>query len=303
MIGFLNVYKPSGITSHDLVNQVRRVAKLKQVGHAGTLDPMAKGVMVIALSKACRLIQYLPDDKTYLAEILLGKRTDTDDIEGTVLEQKEIPEDIDEELIRKKLNSFKGKQIQIPPIYSAIKQGGMKMYDLARSGRAPKEIKGREIEVYSIELVSIELPKVKARISCSKGTYIRSIARDLGNQLMTGGCLSDLVREESGTHKLESSKSIEELSQDPVLESSLISPVDALGLNSIAVSEDIAKRVSHGQSISMDDLKECSDLVKDDFDYKNRFFICLDRTPIALMKGFKTEETGPEVVLTNANQL
>ena len=231
MIGFLNAIKPSGITSHDLVYKIRKLSGIKQVGHGGTLDPLAQGVMVVGLGKACRLLQYLPDDKCYRAEILLGRRTDTDDTEGSILEEKELDASITEELIKQKLAGFVGKLIQIPPVYSAIKQGGRKLYEMARKGEAPRELPGRSVEIYKLEVLSIELPVIVARIECSKGTYIRSIARDLGMQLGTGGCLQGLVREQSGNFKIEKAHTIEELtdlSAKQSLSNCLVSPVEAL---------------------------------------------------------------------------
>lgn len=294
MIGFLNLIKPGGITSHDLVNRVRRITGLKQVGHAGTLDPLATGVMVVGLSKACRLLQFLPDDKCYLAEILLGTRTDTDDIEGAVLEKVDLPE-LNSADLEGRLQKFVGKQIQVPPIYSAIKQGGIKMYELARKGQAPREIKGREIEIFSIEFISYETPLVKVRIDCSKGTYIRSIARDLGNQLSVGGCLHSLVRERSGKFLIEKAYSLEEL-EEKGLEHCLVSPQDALSLEAIAVDRPLAKRIANGQKIAFSDF--APGIVPDE----PRLFISCEDKPVALMKRLDSPHLGPEVVLSNANQ-
>ena len=296
MIGFLNISKPTGITSHDLVNQVRKVARVKQVGHAGTLDPLATGVMVVAVSKACKLIQFLDDNKSYRAEILLGTRTDTDDIEGKILEKIEF-EKLDENLITSKVSGFKGKQIQIPPVYSAIKKGGIKLYELARKGEAPKELPGRDIEIYSIDVLSINHPVVEVRVSCSKGTYIRSIARDLGNQLGTGGCLKSLVRESSGKFNLDQSTSLKDLNESSI-EKLMINPVDALDVKSAEVEENLARRILHGQIIPLNELSESVQLEEE----KN-FFAVYDNRPIALMKVIESTKMGPEVVLANADHL
>lgn len=294
MIGFLNISKPTGITSHDLVNQVRKVARIKQVGHAGTLDPLAEGVMVVAISRACKLIQFLDDNKTYKAEILLGVRTDTDDIEGKVLEKVEFSS-LDENLVREKIAQFKGKQIQIPPIYSAIKKGGIKLYELARSGQAPKELPGRDIEIFSIDILSIKQPLIEVRISCSKGTYIRSIARDLGNQLGVGGCLNSLIREASGKFKLSKSTKLKDLNE-ATIEKLMVSPIDALDFKSFPVNEQLARRIMHGQIIESDAIDESFDLGKE----KN-FFAVYNEKPVALMKTVDSSKVGPEVVLANAN--
>lgn len=298
MIGFLNVIKPSGITSHDLVYKIRKLSGIKQVGHGGTLDPLAQGVMVVGLGKACRLLQYLPDDKCYRAEILLGRRTDTDDTEGSILEEKELDASITEALIKEKLAGFVGKLIQIPPVYSAIKQGGRKLYEMARKGEAPRELPGRPVEIHKLEVLAVELPVVVARIECSKGTYIRSIARDLGMQLGTGGCLQGLVREQSGNFKIEEAHSIEELTElraEQSLSNCLVSPVEALGLDSFEVDEAMAKRIANGQRIALSDL---------DLDLnaapEKRLFACYRANPIALMKLTEDSLLRPEVVLDHA---
>ncbi len=212
--GFVNLVKPSGITSHDLVNAVRKITGIKQVGHSGTLDPMACGVMILGLSKACRLIQFLGSDKTYCADILLGTQTDTDDIEGATLAQ--CPPDKVANLsatdIGSALSTFVGKIEQIPPAYSAIKINGVKMYEIARKGQvlAPEAVKPRHVEVSSIQIINIDLPVISVRIDCSSGTYIRSIARDLGNMLGVGGCLNKLVRERIGSFNLEQSLNLDQ---------------------------------------------------------------------------------------------
>lgn len=298
MIGFLNAIKPSGITSHDLVYKIRKLSGIKQVGHGGTLDPLAQGVMVVGLGKACRLLQYLPDDKCYRAEILLGRRTDTDDTEGSILEEKELDASITEELIKEKLAGFVGKLIQIPPVYSAIKQGGRKLYEMARKGEAPRELPGRSVEIYKLEVLSVELPVVVARIECSKGTYIRSIARDLGMQLGTGGCLQGLVREQSGNFKIDQAHTIEELtdlSAKQSLSNCLVSPVEALGFDSFEVDENMAKRIANGQRIALGDL----DLNLAPAPEK-RLFACYRAVPIALMKLTEDSLLRPEVVLDHA---
>lgn len=298
MIGFLNAIKPSGITSHDLVYKIRKLSGIKQVGHGGTLDPLAQGVMVVGLGKACRLLQYLPDDKCYRAEILLGRRTDTDDTEGSILEEKELDASITEELIKEKLAGFVGKLIQIPPVYSAIKQGGRKLYEMARKGEAPRELPGRSVEIYKLEVLSVELPVVVARIECSKGTYIRSIARDLGMQLGTGGCLQGLVREQSGNFKIDQAHTIEELtdlSAKQSLSNCLVSPVEALGFDSFEVDENMAKRIANGQRIALGDLDLNLAAAPE-----QRLFACYRAVPIALMKLTEDSLLRPEVVLDHA---
>lgn len=300
MIGFLNVIKPGGITSHDLVNRVRKIFGIKRVGHAGTLDPMATGVMIVALGGCCRLLQFVPGDKTYLADILLGTRTDTDDIEGEVLERTDDLSGLDRECIHEAVLAFSGKQHQVPPLYSAIKQGGMKMYDLARRGQAPAVLAARPVEIYSIESLLIDPPAVRIRVSCSKGTYIRSIARDLGDRLGVGGCLSALVRERSASFELADALSLEELAElkeKDRLQDALVAPSFTLGLAELPVDRDTARRLAHGQSVPKESLATGKDAT-----LEKRFLIALEDSLIALVK-LEDGEIKPEVVLKHAAEI
>ncbi|MBR1865068.1 MAG: tRNA pseudouridine(55) synthase TruB [Lachnospiraceae bacterium] len=191
--GVINVYKESGFTSFDVVAKLRGILRQKKIGHTGTLDPEAEGVLVVCLGKATRLCEVLTDkDKSYEATLLLGKRTDTEDSTGTVLSQQEVS--VSEQEVREAILSFVGGYDQIPPMYSAIKVHGKKLYELARAGieveRAP-----RHVMIHAIEIESMELPYVRFRISCGKGTYIRSLCRDIGDRLGCGGIMDKLVRD------------------------------------------------------------------------------------------------------------
>lgn len=306
MIGFLNVIKPTGITSHDLVSKIRKIAGMKKVGHAGTLDPLAQGVMVVALGSATRLLQYVPGDKTYLADILLGLRTDTDDTEGKTLEKVDDLSHLDFAQIESTLLRFSGKQQQIPPIYSAIKQGGMKMYELARRGEAPSELKARSVEIYSIEPISIEPPCVSVRVRCSKGTYIRSIARDLGAQLGVGGCLAGLVREQSGLFSIDASHTLDsltELAQRGKLDEALIDPYRAIGLPLVSIDLETARKLAHGQSVEAP--SRARDQTLDPTLESDLFMVSIDnsREAIALVKRQDDGRLRPEVVLRHAADL
>ena len=185
LFGFLNVYKPKGMTSHDVVGRLRRVTKIKQIGHTGTLDPFATGVLPICIGKSTRLIEYLEDDKEYLATVQFGKNTDTYDLDGEVVAT--FDKKVSEDDVRIALKSFEGEISQMPPIYSAIKVNGKKLYDYARAGQEV-EIKPRTVFISKIELVEFNQEKQEAKllVACSKGTYIRSIAYDLGNNLGCG---------------------------------------------------------------------------------------------------------------------
>lgn len=254
-VGFLNLEKPGGITSHDLVNSVRKITGIKQVGHSGTLDPMAKGVMIVGLSKACRLIQYLPCDKTYVAEVLFGTSTDTDDIEGKVL-NTQAPErvaKISSTDIGLRLKSFLGKIEQIPPAYSAIKINGVKMYEMARKGQslAAEAVKPRKVEVFSIDVLKFENPVLQLRISCSSGTYIRSIARDLGEMLEVFACLKSLSRERVGTFHLKDAITIDHLKEDWQSQRmhNIMSGADAINVPAFELEKELMLRLVNGQIV------------------------------------------------------
>jgi len=202
LLGFININKPKGVTSHDVVHRVRKALNIKQVGHGGTLDPMAEGVLPIAIGSACRFLRFLPHNKIYVAELLLGTRTTTDDVEGDVIEQISATEIIALAEIEIALTGFIGNIKQKPPVYSAIHHQGKRLYELARAGNIPEEIRDRDVTVDSITILDYQYPVLKLRIVCGSGTYIRSIARDLGDKLKIGGCLQALIREQSGPFSL-----------------------------------------------------------------------------------------------------
>ena len=244
---FINVDKPQGITSHDVVHRVRKLTGIKQVGHAGTLDPMATGVMVVAVGKACRLLRFLEGDKSYLATIKLGLATDTDDIEGKILAEnpQAVSDPPDRAAVLAALSAFKGEIEQIPPYFSAIHVDGKRLYEMARAGLAPPEIKARPVTIHKLELVSYEAPDVVIRVHCSKGTYIRSIARDLGLKLGLGGTLSALRRESSGRFQIERSQTVEQLAQEIIP----LAIEEALTMPALTVDDDTAKKLSMGQKV------------------------------------------------------
>lgn len=190
--GVINVYKEKGFTSFDVVAKLRGIFHQKKIGHTGTLDPDAEGVLVVCLGAATKLCDVLTDkDKSYVATLLLGKTSDTEDASGKILSDTEVVCSEDE--VRNVMMSFVGAYDQIPPMYSAIKVNGKKLYELARQGqeieRAP-----RPVEIHEIEILSVELPRVVFRVSCGKGTYIRSLCRDIGEKLGCGGLMENLVR-------------------------------------------------------------------------------------------------------------
>ena len=227
----LNIYKPPNMTSYDVIRRLKhKLPRKTKIGHGGTLDPMAEGVLPIAVGKATKRLQDLPKEKEYVAEILLGVSTTTDDKEGEVIEIHDC-ESLLKKNIENELKKFEGKIQQRVPLYSAVHYQGERLYKLARMGKAPdfEALPVKEVEVYKITIEDInlvdleklqkEFPKreleshynIKCRIHCSSGTYIRSIARDIGIKLGVGGCLYSLVRTLSGGMRIEESKKVEEI--------------------------------------------------------------------------------------------
>lgn len=257
MQGFLNLNKPFGITSHDCVSKVRRLLHLKRVGHGGTLDPAATGVLPIALGKATRLLQFLREDKAYQATIRLGVTTTTDDLEGEIITSQSVSE-LSLEQIRNALKLFKGKIQQVPPNYSAIQVQGKRLYDLARAGEKI-EVSARSVEVYQIEILDWrpgDFPELDVVIGCGPGTYIRAIARDLGATLQTGGTLAKLTRTASCGFNLSDSLTFEQL--ETQLEQGIFNPIfppDALGhLTPVTLPSELAIKWCQGQRISLSSL-------------------------------------------------
>lgn len=191
--GVINVYKERGFTSFDVVAKLRGILKQKKIGHTGTLDPEAEGVLVVCLGKATKLCDVLTDkDKRYEATLLLGKRTDTEDSTGKVLSESDVT--VCEEQVREAILSYVGEYDQIPPMYSAIKVNGKKLYELAREG-IEIERKPRKVVIHEIQILSMQLPYVTFQVSCSKGTYIRSLCRDIGDKLGCGAIMDGLIRD------------------------------------------------------------------------------------------------------------
>ena len=248
MFGFLNIYKPKDITSHDVVSYLRRVTKIKQIGHTGTLDPFAEGVLPVCIGKSTRLIEYLSDDKAYIATVQFGKTTDTYDIEGEVLSESDIK--VKEDELLSALTKYHGEIEQIPPKYSAIKVNGKKLYEYARAG-VEVEIKSRKVIIEEIKLLSFDsnLQAAEIYIKCSKGTYIRTIGYDLGQDLGCGAYLSGLKRVQAGDFSVEDSIPLYDLKTVEDVEKNLIPPIDKLPLKKVILDDNEYKRVSNGMPI------------------------------------------------------
>lgn len=259
LFGFLNIYKPKGLTSHDVVARLRKITKVRQIGHTGTLDPFATGVLPICIGKATRLIEYLDDDKEYLATVQFGKNTATYDLEGEITAT--FDKKVTEEDVKNALKDFEGEISQIPPIYSAIKVNGKKLYDYARQGQ-DIEIKPRKVTISKIELKEFDKTSQSAKITvaCSKGTYIRSIAYDLGAKLGCGGYLTALERTKAGKFQVNTAIKLEYLTEVSQIVENLINPLDMLNIPIHNLSENERERVSHGMSICNSDFPD-SDIV------------------------------------------
>ena len=252
---FINCLKPPGMTSHDVVAFTRRILKTKKVGHTGTLDPSVAGVLPIAVGKATKAIEYLADDKRYRCEALLGMVTDTQDLDGRIIENAKCL-GIRPEAITANLKSFVGTIQQVPPMYSAVKIKGQKLYQLARSGNHI-DVPARTAIVKKIDVLEIKKNgsyyTILFDIICSKGTYIRTICHDLGQSLGCGGVMSFLVRTAAGPFQIIDSITIEEMEElGPELIGVGISISDSLqGITRIALDEIKVKKLLHGQTISL----------------------------------------------------
>lgn len=244
LFGFLNIYKPVGMTSHDVVAALRRVTKIKQIGHTGTLDPFAEGVLPICVGKATRLIEYLQDDKEYLATVQFGASTNTFDLDGekTSVSGKKVTKSQVEEALK----AFSGEISQLPPIFSAIKVKGKKLYEYARKGEEV-EIHPRKVVIENIELKEFDEENQQAQIliKCSKGTYIRSIANDLGQNLGCGGYLVKLIRTQAGSFRVEDSFQLDTVE----VEKNFVNPLDVLNLPKIAVKDKDLTKIKNGMPI------------------------------------------------------
>ena len=191
--GIINVYKEKGFTSHDVVAKMRGILGQRNIGHTGTLDPAAEGVLPVCAGKGTKLCDMLTDhDKTYRAVLLLGTETDTEDTTGTVIGTKDTS-GLTESQVREAVLSFTGDYDQVPPMYSALKVDGKKLYELAREGKTV-ERKARPVKIFDIQIETMDLPEVTMTVSCSKGTYIRTLCNDIGEKLGCGGCMEELLR-------------------------------------------------------------------------------------------------------------
>ena len=246
--GIINVYKEKGFTSHDVVAKLRGILKQKKIGHTGTLDPEAEGVLPVCLGKATKLCDLLTDkDKTYEACLYLGISTDTQDMTGKVLQER--PVQVTEEEVVQMISSFEGEYDQIPPMYSALKVNGKKLYEYAREG-IEVERKPRKVQIFSIKIQKIELPRVWFSVECSKGTYIRTLCHDIGEKLGCGGCMETLLRTRVSVFPMKDSLKLSEIEKlrDEEKLAQIIMPMDAMfqSLEAVIVKEHFQKLLYNG---------------------------------------------------------
>ncbi len=256
MNGIINIYKEQGFTSFDVVAKLRGICRQKKIGHTGTLDPDATGVLPVCLGNATRVCDLLTDKiKEYEAVLLFGITTDTQDISGTILEKKEVNITADDAISC--IGGFVGSIEQIPPMYSAVKVNGKKLYELARQGKEI-ERKPRPVTIHSIDIIDISLPRVRMRVSCSKGTYIRTLCNDIGTRLGCGAVMESLVRTRSGDFTIETAVTLDKVNEwaDAGTIEEHIIPVDELfkDCGSISLKEDAEKLLKNGNSFKKRDI-------------------------------------------------
>ncbi|MCT4595631.1 MAG: tRNA pseudouridine(55) synthase TruB [Anaeromicrobium sp.] len=276
----MNILKPPNMTSHDVVGLIRRTLKIKKVGHTGTLDPMACGVLPICIGQATKVSQYLLNDrKKYRCEMVLGSNTDTQDRWGTIVNER--PVNVDEKEILGVFEEFKGEILQTPPMYSALKKDGKKLYELAREGKIV-ERKSRKICIYNIEVIKISGNNILFDVECSKGTYVRTICEDIGNKLECGAHMTFLLRTQTGGFSLKDTVTIEDIENLSIeeLEEKLYSldyPIESFPK---VIVHDWAERfLLNGNTIYMKNIKENEKFKEDDLVrmYSKDKFIAIGR--------------------------
>lgn len=256
--GFINIYKEQGFTSFDVVAKLRGILKQKKIGHTGTLDPMAEGVLLVCLGSATKMCDLLTEkNKTYTCTMLLGKTSDTEDVTGVVTDVTDVYPD--EKTVRSAVMSFVGDYMQIPPMYSAIKVNGKKLYELARAGQVI-EREPRPVTIHSINIQSVELPRVTFDVSCSKGTYIRSLCRDIGEKLGCGAVMEKLVRTEVKGFTIEESltlDAVEKARDDGTLMQHVLTTDKLMpDIPELHISAKGAKLLANGNKLSADSFVE-----------------------------------------------
>ena len=249
--GIINVYKERGFTSHDVVAKLRGICKQKKIGHTGTLDPDAVGVLPVCLGSTTKLCDMLTDkDKEYIAVLRLGIRTDTQDISGKILEEQDVC--VSTEQAKKAIFSFLGEYAQVPPMYSALKVNGKKLYELAREGKEVERA-ARPVVIHELEILEENMPEFTIRVRCSKGTYIRTLCHDIGQKLGCGGVMAALTRSRSGKFTLEKAFKLSEIQvyADEGRLEELVTPVEKMfeHLPAVVAKEEAAKAIQNGNQL------------------------------------------------------
>lgn len=277
--GVINIYKEKGFTSHDVVAKLRGIVGQKKIGHTGTLDPDAVGVLPVCFGKATKLCDMLTDrDKTYEAVLLLGRTTDTQDITGETIRECSAS-GLDRQQTAECIGGFMGEYAQIPPMYSALKVNGRKLYELAREGKTI-ERKPRIVTIHRIRIMEMDLPRVTIEVSCSKGTYIRTLCHDIGEKLGTGGCMESLIRTKAGPFELKNSLSlaeVEKLKNEGKL-SEVVIPIDKMfaEYQAVMLKNESASLGYNGNAFSAKDVLDASRRFEDQeqfrvYDHRNVF--------------------------------
>ncbi len=256
--GIINIYKEAGFTSHDVVAKMRGIVKQKKIGHTGTLDPDAVGVLPVCLGTATKLCDMLTDkSKEYEAVMLLGVSTDTQDISGKILESREV--NVSEEEVKNAILSFIGEYDQIPPMYSALKVDGKKLYELAREGKTIERA-ARRVEISHIEIISIDLPEVTFKVGCSKGTYIRTLCYDIGEKLGCLATMKNLKRTRVGSFLIEDAitlSQVEELAKNDTLVTKIMATDEAfMECERVQIKKEFAKVLANGNKIGLNQIEE-----------------------------------------------
>jgi tRNA pseudouridine55 synthase len=297
MNGILNILKPKGISSYQTVKEVRDILNISKAGHTGTLDPSASGVLLICIGQATKIAEFLVGmKKHYQGEMILGISTDSQDSEGKIIQKREVGTDINENRIKDVFKKYEGTISQMPPMFSAAHYKGERLYRLARKGIEVKR-NLKKIKIYQLNLINFYQdvnPIVKFEVICSKGTYIRTLCNDIGNELGCGAHLSNLVRKKVGNFSIEDSLNLEELKKEKVLRKRYLISIDSAleEFNKITVKSEATKTVLNGGVISSEQIVEIPEGLKT---RKNKFVKIFDGKGNLLSLGTSIKENGKNI--------
>jgi len=274
MDGILLIDKPSGITSHDVVDYIRKKTGIKRIGHTGTLDPNATGLLILCIGKATKLSEYfIALDKTYVGKMKLGVVSDSHDIDGNIIKENKV-DNISEREIKKNLSVFIGEIKQIPPMVSAIKIGGKRLYKMAREG-VTIEREPRKVKIHEFEIIKTDLPDIWFRVSCSRGTYVRTLCHDFGNKIGYGAILTELKRTKIGNYTVDNALTLESLSTKEEVQKNLIPIEQALDLPHAILSISGENVFKNGNKVKIDEILEMDEGTNDLVQVFNRHGVFL----------------------------